>query len=134
MLSDYFFYISDQLKFDAEENIDKNARKKRIVNFLVLPAELEKLIVFGYFICLDSLLTILTTFPLRVFYILRDFVIKGKKSISSAKKVEILKFLLFLGGCCLSQILDVSRLYHSIRGQAAIKLYVIFNVLEVLTN
>lgn len=26
---------------------------------------------------------------------------------------------------------DASRLYHSIRGQAVIKLYVIFNVLEV---
>lgn len=29
------------------------------------------------------------------------------------------------------QYVDASRLYHSVRGQAVIKLYVIFNVLEV---
>jgi hypothetical protein len=27
--------------------------------------------------------------------------------------------------------LDASRMYHSIKGQAAIKLYVIYNMLEV---
>lgn len=29
---------------------------------------------------------------------------------------------------------DASRMYHSIRGQAAIKLYVIYNVLEVFNR
>ena len=44
---------------------------------------------------------------------------------------DLLKGLLIVLACIALQRIDASRMYHSIRGQAAIKLYVIYNVLEV---
>lgn len=46
-------------------------------------------------------------------------------------KADILKGLLILISCSILMHFDASRMYHGIRGQAAIKLYVIYNVLEV---
>ena len=46
-------------------------------------------------------------------------------------KADLLKGLLIVTSCVLLLYLDASMMYHSIRGQAAIKLYVIYNVLEV---
>ena len=46
-------------------------------------------------------------------------------------KADILNFLLIVTSCAILSRFDASRMYHSIRGQAAIKLYVIYNALEV---
>ncbi|KAF2262010.1 DUF747-domain-containing protein [Lojkania enalia] len=46
-------------------------------------------------------------------------------------KADILKGLLVITSCAVLMRFDASRMYHGIRGQAAIKLYVIYNVLEV---
>lgn len=46
-------------------------------------------------------------------------------------KADLLQGLLIILSCTLLTWFDASRMYHSIRGQAAIKLYVIYNVLEV---
>lgn len=48
-------------------------------------------------------------------------------------KADILKGFLILISCTILMYFDASRMYHGIRGQAAIKLYVIYNVLEVST-
>ncbi|KAH0545256.1 hypothetical protein FGG08_000710 [Glutinoglossum americanum] len=60
---------------------------------------------------------------------------KRSKSIPSAllpsHKADLLKGLVVIFSCYLLMWFDASRMYHSIRGQAAIKLYVIYNVLEV---
>ncbi|MCJ1380274.1 hypothetical protein MMC17_003377 [Xylographa soralifera] len=57
------------------------------------------------------------------------------KSIPSelmpSEKADILKGLLIILSCWILMYFDASMMYHSIRGQAAIKLYVIYNVLEV---
>ena len=46
-------------------------------------------------------------------------------------KADILQGMLIILSCSMLTYFDASRMYHSIRGQAAIKLYVIYNVLEV---
>ncbi|KAJ5090040.1 hypothetical protein N7532_008724 [Penicillium argentinense] len=60
---------------------------------------------------------------------------RRKKSMPSAllpdDKADILTGLLMVSTCCALMYFDASRMYHWIRGQAAIKLYVIYNVLEV---
>lgn len=57
------------------------------------------------------------------------------KSVPSAlspdHKADILKGFLIILSCTILMYFDASRMYHGIRGQAAIKLYVIYNVLEV---
>lgn len=69
----------------------------------------------------------------------RKFGIQSKhrrqKSVPSAlepdDKADILKGLLMICTCVVLSYFDASRMYHWIRGQNAIKLYVIYNVLEV---
>ncbi|KAI9672955.1 MAG: hypothetical protein M1817_003119 [Caeruleum heppii] len=46
-------------------------------------------------------------------------------------KADLLKGLVIIFSCLILTRFDASRMYHGIRGQAAIKLYVIYNVLEV---
>jgi hypothetical protein len=46
-------------------------------------------------------------------------------------KADILKGLLVVSSCFVLMHFDASRMYHGIRGQSAIKLYVIYNLLEV---
>lgn len=46
-------------------------------------------------------------------------------------KADLLKGLLVAVSCAILMRSDASRMYHGIRGQSAIKLYVIYNVLEV---
>ncbi|RKF78486.1 Endoplasmic reticulum membrane protein 65 [Golovinomyces cichoracearum] len=53
------------------------------------------------------------------------------KILSSQNKADLLQGILIFFSCVILMKLDASRMYHYIRGQAAIKLYVIFNVLEV---
>ena len=52
-------------------------------------------------------------------------------ALSTDQKADILKGLLIATSCVILMYFDASRMYHGIRGQAAIKLYVIYNVLEV---
>lgn len=60
---------------------------------------------------------------------------RRKKSMPSTllpdDKADILTGLLMITTCWALMYFDASRMYHWIRGQAAIKLYVIYNVLEV---
>ena len=51
-------------------------------------------------------------------------------ALSPDHKADLLKGLLILLSCMILMYFDASRMYHGIRGQAAIKLYVIYNVLE----
>lgn len=52
-------------------------------------------------------------------------------TLSPYHKADILQGLVIIFSCIILMQLDASRMYHSIRGQAAMKLYVIYNVLEV---
>ena len=190
---------------------------ERLLNFLLLPPQLEQVLWFGALSCLDAWLHTFTILPLRFFkaltilaiswghnvgaeaQFLASFIYAGlgrmwqrrgslnsqnptltkasddqasdpetdkafvpatrreqsrsdlptkhqsrrtfmrrhrrTKSVPSAllpdHKADILKGLLILLSSSILMYFDASRMYHGIRGQAAIKLYVIYNVLEV---
>lgn len=96
-----------------------------------------QIIIFGYFVCLDSFLYTFTILPLRFAIALKRWVASyfkpGKRrSLPVSAKCDLAKFSIFLATCLtLHHITDASKMYHSVRGQEVIKLYVIFNVLEV---
>ncbi|KAJ5506480.1 Membrane protein [Penicillium expansum] len=127
---------------------------ERLMNFIMLAPMLEQVLCFGSLACLDAWLYSFTIMPLRFIkavYILGEswvmnlgaeirfiwkFVLSGiGRSMPSAllpdDKADILTGLLMIATCCVLMYFDASRMYHWIRGQAAIKLYVIYNVLEV---
>lgn len=206
-----FPYESSRIKFE------------RLLNFLLLPPQLEQVLWFGALACLDSWLYTFTILPLRFLKALAvllqwwaqsiakeahdigSFVYQGvgrvwrrrRESVSTSRqgslsegeqsrrpsvvdaatqpaapkenghishdaqqgarkrsknsssgfrhrrtrstpsallpnhKADLLQGLLIITSCVVLMWFDASRMYHSIRGQAAIKLYVIYNVLEV---
>lgn len=93
---------------------------------------------FGFMVCLDSFLYTFTILPIRFALaatrlfttaLLRP---SGGPALPPAQKADILRALLLVASIIvLSPLTDASMIYHSIRGQDTIKLYVIFNALEV---
>jgi len=55
-------------------------------------------------------------------------------TLSSNHKADLLQGAVIICSCIILLKFDASRMYHSIKGQAAIKLYVIYNLLEVIFN
>ncbi|KAI9102457.1 eukaryotic membrane protein family-domain-containing protein [Phlyctochytrium arcticum] len=129
-LWDYF--RAELFGTDFDESTD--VKKERIQNFLAVPYELEKLMFFGYLICFDSFLHIFTILPIRIviatWTMFRALFIR-KGHLKSAQKCDLMRGALIIICCYLLRHYDASQIYHSVRGQALIKLYVIFNVLEI---
>lgn len=91
--------------------------------------------LFGFLTCLDSFLYSFTVLPLRFLMALvtiaRSAVIKKCVVCSTSQKIDIIKFLVIAITVYLLTSLNASVIYHNIRGQSAVKLYVMFSVLEV---
>jgi hypothetical protein len=115
-------------------NDEQDAKTDRVIKFFGVPFQLEKFMFLGYMICLDSFLYTFTILPLRIIialvYTLKSLVWRTK--IDSTRKNDLLKGSLIVSCSYILRNIDASRLYHSIRGQNVVRLYVIFGVLEVL--
>ena len=70
-------------------------------------------------------------FNLPSLFISSPFIRKSRQHLEAAQVCDILKFVLIVVCCWLLQYVDISMLYHIVRGQAVIKLYIIYNMLEV---
>ncbi|KAM9792405.1 transmembrane anterior posterior transformation protein 1 homolog [Neosynchiropus ocellatus] len=112
-------------------------RREKVYTCLRIPKELEKLMTFGFFLCLDAFLYVFTLLPLRVLLaLLRLFTLPccglgGSRLLQPAQVCDVLKgFIMVL---CYSMMcyVDYAMMYHLIRGQSVIKLYIIYNMLEV---
>ncbi|QEU59345.1 Emp65 [Kluyveromyces lactis] len=118
-------------KVFEEEPCDQSEKSveydlEQIANILRVPFQVEQFFVFAILTCLNCFLYYFTIIPLRVFHVLvvkRD----GPKRI----RQELLTTAMILGPCSILNVLDTSRIYHKIKGQNAIKLYMIFQVLEM---
>ncbi|KAF8984852.1 hypothetical protein BGZ46_006794 [Entomortierella lignicola] len=134
-------YLKEELTA-ADFETTQELKRERVANFLNVPIAFEKMIVFGYFVCLDSFLYTFTILPARFFlatvalfrYILsRTWFSKSNERIrlKSSQKCDLIKVMLVVVACTILQSVDTSRTYHFIRGQNAMKLYAIFNCLEI---
>lgn len=132
-----------------------------IDNFFMVPFNLESLIFLGFFICLDAFLYVITYLPIRVVFSLYLLVTSGynyicghyfspflpflfpsAQSNTKANRVMPLRFhrtqgydimrgVMFAVGCVVLRQIDMSQVYHFIRGQSMIKLYVLTSMLEI---
>lgn len=102
-----------------------------------------QIVLFGFVVCLDSFLYTFTILPLRflvacslwvrnAFHNLFSPSSSPRRYLHSSHKCDILKTALVVLSCViLSRLTDASKMYHSVRGQDVVKLYVIFNVMEI---
>lgn len=127
----------------ATDDEEEKRAYELIVNMAKIPVRMEKFMLFGLLVCFNSFLTLFTLVPLKICIIayrattdyLNSKTLTFKDVAAKFKFVKrdvITSVLIVLSVYILaSPSLEISRLYHDIRGQAQIKLYVMFGVLEV---
>lgn len=136
----------DQTTPDLDDAWDVATKRRGVYNLFQVPARLERLLTLGHFICMDEFLTIFTTLPLRVLLALLRAILylvtiplyifgRQRAPVLVRRRVcavvDILHISLLLLTALVLRGLDISWIYHNIRGQSVIKLYVVFNVTEI---
>ncbi|KAM7021283.1 transmembrane anterior posterior transformation protein 1 homolog [Passerculus sandwichensis] len=112
-------------------------RRERVYTCMRIPKELEKLMFFGIFLCLDAFLYVFTLLPLRVFLAMFRFItlpcygLRDRRLLQPAQVCDMLKGVILVICYFMMHYVDYSMMYHLIRGQSVIKLYIIYNMLEV---
>ncbi|XP_039182463.1 transmembrane anterior posterior transformation protein 1 homolog isoform X5 [Crotalus tigris] len=122
-------------------------RRERVYTCMRIPRELEKLMIFGIFLCLDAFLYVFTLLPLRVFLAVFRFItlpcsslryhlrmglrMSDRRLLQPAQVCDIFKGVILVICYFMMHYVDYSMMYHLIRGQSVIKLYIIYNMLEV---
>ncbi|XP_030959794.1 protein POLLEN DEFECTIVE IN GUIDANCE 1 isoform X1 [Quercus lobata] len=152
------YFMEEMYNGNALRNtttIGNEVERERVYDTIFrLPWRCELLIDVGFFVCLDSFLSLLTIMPTRIvmtlWRLLRTrwliyascqlsygtlarglLAHKQFKMWSAAELSDFGCFLIIACGVTLLQRTDISLIYHMIRGQGTIKLYVVYNVLEI---
>ncbi|KAF9010689.1 eukaryotic membrane protein family-domain-containing protein [Cyathus striatus] len=128
-------YLREELlatDFDSHQEL----KWERVSNFLNIPVAMEKIIGFGFIVCFDSFLYTFTILPIRfalaIFRFVTNTFHRSAPPLPPSQKADILRaLLLIISLMILNPLTDASKIYHTIRGQDTIKLYVIFNALEI---
>ncbi|ODN80829.1 hypothetical protein L202_02972 [Cryptococcus amylolentus CBS 6039] len=129
--------LKDEMGAEDWDGWVVDGKWERIANFLAVPLAVEKTTLFGALLCLDGFLYNFTVLPIRsLFALTRIFnslgMGKGWWPIPLAHINSILRMLLLVIPTVVLLIAtDASKMYHTVRGQDTIKLYVIFNALEI---
>ncbi|KAK6493828.1 transmembrane anterior posterior transformation protein 1-like protein isoform X1 [Huso huso] len=147
-------FISTELTrgYFLEHNEAKyTERRERVYTCMRIPRELEKLMLFGFCLCLDAFLYVFTLLPLRaVLALIRLITLpccglkantcpfckkrqssSGTRLLQPAQVCDVLKGFIMVICYFMMHYVDYSMMYHLIRGQSVIKLYIIYNMLEV---
>ncbi|KAL4242771.1 TAPT1 family protein [Abortiporus biennis] len=128
-------YLREELlatDFDSHQEL----KWERVSNFISMPIAMEKIFFFGFILCFDSFLYTFTILPIRFVLafsrLVFNTIFRCAPALPPSQKADILRMLLLISSIViLSPLTDASKIYHSIRGQDTIKLYVIFNALEI---
>lgn len=104
-------------------------RRQKFYVFLRVPVELERFLAFAFLHLTDAFLFVLTLLPLRVAVALATS-IRDQRDLGAGQTVDVLRLLIVVGGAWL---VGAAMLYHIIKSQSVIKLYIFFNMLEATT-
>lgn len=118
------------------------ARREKIYTFMKIPREVEKFMIYGVLQCIDSFLYIHTFLPIR--YVLAVCAViwrpistcfglrrRGQRLLAPAEVCDLLKGSIWIAAIVILNLIDTNRMYHIIKSQSVIKLYIFYNMLEV---
>lgn len=113
-------------------------RRERVYTFMKTPRELEKFLVYGFLQCLDAFLFYFTFLPVRIVLAFLKILthpcgvlIPRCEILEPAQICDILKGVILVFCFLIVNYIDTSMMYHLVRGQAVIKLYVFYNMLDM---
>ncbi|MFH4978678.1 hypothetical protein AB6A40_005387 [Gnathostoma spinigerum] len=130
---DLFHFIWKELTrgYSLQNDVSRYKEKRRkVYAFLRIPIELEKFLFYGFLQCVDAFFYLSTFLPIRFFLSVFGF-LSGLRRWTSADTCDLLKVIIVVVASLLMQIVDTSIMYHQVRGQGIIKLYIFYNMLEV---
>lgn len=129
---DYF------LEYDEERF---SARREKVYSFMKIPREVERFMRYGFMQCTDSFLFVYTVLPMRVILAFWRLVTRpfskcfgdrrNTRILTSAEICDLLKAVILIICSMIMFSVDTNMLYHLIKSQSVIKLYIFFNMLEV---
>jgi hypothetical protein len=116
--------------------------EQHIDNFFRVPIFLEKFLLLGFLAALDSFLYVVTYLPIRFCFssvllvkgIVESSVGKRKFDVHRTHIYDFMRGCIALVGCYALSLVNMSRVYHYIRMQNIIKLYVLTAMMEVFDN
>ncbi|XP_066594389.1 protein TAPT1 homolog isoform X2 [Prorops nasuta] len=132
-----------QLENDEERF---SARREKVYSFMKIPREVEKFMAYGFLQCADSFLFVYTFLPLRFIMALwaiitrplihcfwgkNTYVKKDERYLKPAEVCDLLKGVVVVGCWVATWKVDTSMMYHLVKSQSVIKLYIFYNMLEV---
>ncbi|ALC46493.1 CG7218 [Drosophila busckii] len=119
-----------------------SARRQKIYSFMRIPRDLERFMVYGIMQCADSFLYIHTFLPVRFVLAVWSLITRtvaricrlrssGQRLLSPAEICDLLKGAIWITVTLIMLLVDTNRVYHIIKSQSIIKLYIFYNMLEV---
>ncbi|XP_033320069.1 protein TAPT1 homolog [Bombus fervidus] len=131
-----------QLENDEESF---SARREKLYSFMKIPKEVEKFMAYGFLQCADSFLFVYTFLPLRFMMALWTMVTRplwhclgkkrdlrvGERYLRPAEMCDLLKGIVVISCWAATWKVDTSMMYHLVKSQSVIKLYIFYNMLEV---
>lgn len=119
-----------------------SARLQKIYTFMKIPRELEKFMAYGVLQCVDSFLYVHTFLLIR--YVMAVWAAitrpiskcfgwrrRGQRILSPAEICDLLKGSIWLFATVVIISIDTNRIYHIVKSQSVMKLYIFYNMLEV---
>ncbi|AGO13319.1 AaceriAFR176Wp [[Ashbya] aceris (nom. inval.)] len=98
---------------------------EQIINMVVLPVTLERFFLFSLLACVDCFIYYFTIVPLR----LAGGLVRRDTGAKATRDLLMLSMIVVASAILLR--VDTSRVYHRIKGQSAVKLYMMFQVLDM---
>eukprot|EP00940_MAST-03C_sp_MAST-3C-sp2_P000917 g917.t1 len=143
----FWSYVLDDFDWSnvrTDESVHMNEQRS-LLNFQKIPYAVESLQIFGIFVCLDTLMYTFTVVPIRVLiacvrlsltFLLAPFRYSERKEggglgISRRHVYDIFRGILLCTACSLLYFVRMSLVYHYLRSQSGIKLYVLFGILDI---
>lgn len=118
-------------RYSLQNDVSRYAEKRhKVYTFIRIPVELEKFLFFGFLQCIDAFCHLSTFLPIRLFMSIFGWILRIRVWTSS-DTCDLLKGLIVVIASVLMQLVDTSVVYHLVRGQGIIKLYIFYNMLEV---
>mmetsp|Transcript_5349 Transcript_5349/g.13030 ORF Transcript_5349/g.13030 Transcript_5349/m.13030 type:complete len:647 (-) Transcript_5349:264-2204(-) len=129
----FWTFVTRELRlWDRGVVQDYTVQSQRVWNFLRLVLVMEKFLLFGVSVCLDQFLMVFTLLPIRVtigsFQFLRDFRWRPEYLRDLSNMFLLAAAFLGLG------YLNIPKLYHAVRAQSFMKLYVLYNMLSLFAR
>ncbi|ETN86588.1 eukaryotic membrane protein, partial [Necator americanus] len=121
------FYRGYSLHNDQTRYTEK---RRKVYAFLSIPIEVERFLFYGLLQCIDAFCYLFTFLPIRFFMSIMGFILR-LRPWTSAETCDFFKVWIIVFGSILMQHIDTSVVYHQVRGQGVIKLYIFYNMLEV---